>query len=61
MKKETKKMMKNRGIMSDLRQQARELIEQMPEEKLIYLIQIMQGINGLFGNTETDNKSNDDK
>ena len=54
-------MMKNRGIMSDLRQQARELIEQMPEEKLIYLIQIMQGINGLFGTTETDNKCNDDK
>ena len=47
--------------MSDLRQQARELIEQIPEEKLIYLIQIMQGINGLFGTTETDNKCNDDK
>lgn len=41
--------------MSDLRQQARELMEQMPEDKLIYLIQIMQGINGLFGTTETDN------
>ena len=54
-------MTKNRGIKSDLRQQARELIEQIPEEKLIYLIQIMQGIIGLFGTTETDNKSNDDK
>lgn len=42
--------------MSDLRQQAREILEQMPEEKLIYIIQIMQGINGLFGTIETDNK-----
>ena len=46
--------------MSELRQQARELIEQMPEEKLIYIIQIMQGINGLFGTTEMDNNCCDE-
>ena len=45
--------------MSELRQQARELIEQMPEEKLIYIIQIMQGINGLFGITEKGNDCRD--
>ena len=46
--------------MSELRQQARELIEQMLEEKLIYIIQIMQGINGLFGTIEMDNNCSDD-
>ncbi|MDY4616937.1 MAG: hypothetical protein SO445_04405 [Lachnospiraceae bacterium] len=47
--------------MTAIRKEAIEMLEQMPEEKLIYLIQIMQGIIGLFGTTETDNKSNDDK
>lgn len=40
--------------MSDLRKEAMRLLEEMPEEKLIYLIQIMQGIIGLFGTSETN-------
>ena len=41
--------------MSELRKEAIQLMEEMPDEKLIYLIQIMEGIIGLFGTSENDN------
>lgn len=40
--------------MTDLRKEAMQLLEEMPEDKLIYLIQIMQGIIGLFGSSERE-------
>ena len=40
--------------MTDLRKEAMQLLEEMPEDKLIYLIQIMQGIIGLFGTSERE-------
>lgn len=44
--------------MTILRKNAMDLLEKMPEEKLYFLVQIMQGVNGLYGNdikTEKDN------
>lgn len=38
--------------MTALRQEAMEMLERIPEDKLIYIFQILQGINGLFGDTE---------
>lgn len=46
--------------MTAIRKEAIEMLERMPEEKLIYIIQIMQGINGLFGTIETDNNCSDE-
>ena len=46
----------NRGCYVRFKIIGRELIEQMLEEKLIYIIQIMRGINGLFGATENENE-----
>ena len=34
--------------MTRLRQDAIELLEQMPEDKLIFMIQIMKGVRGLY-------------
>ena len=33
----------------ELRSEARRLIEEIPEEKIIYLIQIIEGLKGFFG------------
>ena len=35
--------------MSGLRKDAMELLEQIPEDKLYYIVQIMKGVNGLYG------------
>lgn len=40
--------------MTAIRKEAIELLEKVPEDKLIYIIQILQGINGLLGITESD-------
>lgn len=34
--------------MTDLRKDAFELLEKMPEDKLTFIIQIMQGVDGLY-------------
>lgn len=34
--------------MTALRKDAMELLEQIPEDKLYFIVQIMQGINGLY-------------
>lgn len=41
-----------RYIMTAIRQEAMQLLEQMPEDKLKYVIQILQGVNGLLEETE---------
>ncbi len=35
--------------MTALRKNAMDLLEKMPEDKLYYIFQIMQGVNGLYG------------
>ena len=39
--------------MTAIRQEAIELLEELPEDKLMFIIQIMQSVKGLYG----DNKS----
>ena len=39
--------------MTATRREAIQLLEKVPEEKLSYVIQIMEGINGLLGSVET--------
>lgn len=34
--------------MTALRKDAMDLLEQMPEDKLYYIVQIMQGVSGLY-------------
>lgn len=38
--------------MTTLRKDAINLLEQIPEDKLYFVVQIMQGINGLYGTTD---------
>ena len=40
--------------MTAIRREAIELLEKVPEDKLIYIIQIIQGVNGLYTITESD-------
>lgn len=35
--------------MTALRKDAMDLLERMPEDKLYFIIQIMEGVNGLYG------------
>lgn len=39
--------------MTAIRREAMEMLERVPEDKLSYVIQIMQGVNGLLGISET--------
>lgn len=42
--------------MTAIRQEAMEMLERVPEDKLGFVIQIMRGVNGLLGVLETDAK-----
>lgn len=42
--------------MTATRKEAMKMLEKIPEEKLGFVIQIMQGVNGLLGVTETETK-----
>lgn len=42
--------------MTAIRQEAIRMLEKVPEDKLSYVIQIMQGVNGLLGMPETQAK-----
>ena len=42
--------------MTTLRKDAINLLEQIPEDKLYFVMQIMQGINGLYGTTDRTRK-----
>lgn len=41
--------------MTALRKDAMDLLEKIPEDKLYFIIQIMEGVNGLYG-AETQNR-----
>ena len=42
--------------MTAIRQEAMQLLEKVPEDKLGFVIQIMQGVNGPLGVSETKTK-----
>ena len=42
--------------MTSRRQEAIELIEKLPEDKLIFIIQIMQGVNGLYNDNQSEKR-----
>ena len=44
--------------MTAIRQEAMEMLERVPEDKLSFVIQIMRGVNGLIGDTTTNEKRN---
>ena len=44
--------------MTAIRQEAMKMLEEVPEDKLSFVIQIMQGVNGLLGMSETKIKRN---
>ena len=41
-------------VMTAIRKEAIELLERVPEDKLSFVIQIMRGVNGLLGDTDTN-------
>ena len=42
--------------MTAIRKEAIELLERVPEDKLTFIIQIMQGVNGLYGDADSERK-----
>lgn len=42
--------------MTALRKDAMDLLEQIPEDKLYFIMQIMQGVNGLYGSKNQGTK-----
>lgn len=46
--------------MTAIRQEAIQMLEKIPEDKLGYVIKIMQGIQGLLGENETEGRENFD-
>ena len=42
--------------MTAIRQEAIELLERVPEDKLSFIIQIIQGVNGLYADTNSERK-----
>ena len=40
--------------MTAIRKEAIELLEKIPEDKLSFIIQIMQGVNGLYTDTKSE-------
>lgn len=43
--------------MKSIRKEAIQMLERVPEDKLNYVIQIMQGVNGLLGTPETKERA----
>ena len=39
-----------------MREEAFELLEKMPEDKLVFIIQIMQGVNSLYNSGAVESK-----
>ena len=42
--------------MTAIRQEAIQMLEKVPEDKLSFVIQIMQGVNGLLGTSDAKEK-----
>lgn len=45
-----------RCLMTSIRQEAIQMLEKVPEDKLSFVIQIMQGVNGLLGTSDVKEK-----
>lgn len=43
-------------LMTALRQSAIMELEKLPEDKLVFILQIMQGVNGLYTNNNSERK-----
>ncbi len=43
-------------IVTALRQSAIRELERLPEDKIIYILQIMQGVNGLYNDNQSERK-----
>lgn len=43
---------KGGALMTAMRQEAIQMLENIPEDKLCFVIQIMKGVNGILGNSE---------
>ena len=44
--------------MTAIRKEAIDLLERVPEDKLTFVIQIMRGVSGLIGDSNTSKKKN---
>lgn len=42
--------------MTDLRKSAIEELEKIPEDKINFILQIMQGVNGLYNDNQSERK-----
>lgn len=42
--------------MTALRQSAMRELEKLPEDKISFVLQIMQGVNGLYGDNQTERR-----
>lgn len=42
--------------MSSIRREAIEMLEKVPEDKLVFVIQIMRGVSGLLEDSKSDKK-----
>lgn len=42
--------------MTAIRKEAIEMLERMPEDRVVYIWQILQGINGLYNNEQSERK-----
>lgn len=42
--------------MTAIRQEAIRMLEKMPEDKLIFIVQIMRGVNGLYNDNQSERK-----
>lgn len=47
---------KERFVMTQIRKDAIRLLEQIPEDKIIFLVQIMQGMKGLFADDDMEQR-----
>ena len=43
-------------FLTALRQSAIRELEKLPEDKIIYILQIMQGVNGLYNDNQSERK-----
>lgn len=50
------KMWKRRNFLTAIRQEANQMLEKVPEDKLGFVIQIMQGVNGLYNDEQSEKK-----
>lgn len=46
--------------MTTLRKDAIDLVEQIPEEKLYFVVELLRGVNGLFGDDNVDKAAKQD-